>query len=59
MNLALTVVLPLACYSPPPVPAVNAPVMAALMGEPVQPSANADVAAALQALAPLKRRGRR
>ncbi len=26
MNLVLTVVLPLACYSPPPAPAVDAPV---------------------------------
>lgn len=59
MNLALTVVLPLACYSPPPAPLVDAPVLAALRGEPVPSSANTDIAAALQAIAPLKRRPRR
>jgi len=58
VNLALTVILSLACYAPLPAPAVDSPVMAALRNELVPPSANADVAAALPAIALLKRRGR-
>lgn len=56
----LALVAALVCWSPPPAAAVDAPVMAALRGEPVpaNPSAKADVATALQALAPLRRRPR-
>ncbi|SDM68019.1 hypothetical protein SAMN05216360_10393 [Methylobacterium phyllostachyos] len=57
-DLALAAAL--VCWTPPPAPAVDAPVMAALMGEPMpaKGAAKADVAAALQALAPLRRRPR-
>ncbi|ACB80034.1 hypothetical protein Mpop_1871 [Methylorubrum populi BJ001] len=58
MNLTLAVVLPLACWTPPPRPVVDAPVLAALRGEPVPSSGKPDVAAALQAIAPVQRRRR-
>ncbi|UYW28239.1 hypothetical protein OKC48_06885 [Methylorubrum extorquens] len=55
MSPELALVAALYCYAPAPPPAVGAPVMAALRGEPV-PSAKPDVAAALLALAPRRPR---
>ena len=58
MNPKIALVAALYCYAPPPAPAVDAPVMAALRGEPVPAAAaKADVAATLLALTP--RRARR
>ncbi|SFU50559.1 MULTISPECIES: hypothetical protein [unclassified Methylobacterium] len=60
MNLTLAVVLPLACWSPPPRPLVDAPVLSALRGEPMPQSGRPDaVADALAVLSPAKRRPRR
>lgn len=47
----------LACYAAQPAPAVSSPVYRALMGEAVAPApARADVAAAIEAVAPLRHR---
>ncbi|MGU3449798.1 hypothetical protein [Methylobacterium sp. 391_Methyba4] len=57
MNLTFAVVLPLACWSPPPRPLVDAPVLSALRGEPVPQTGRPDaVADALAALSPAQRR---
>ncbi|MCE4222129.1 hypothetical protein HCU64_00045 [Methylobacterium sp. C25] len=51
MNLTLALIVPLACWNPPPRPLVDATVLSALRGEPV-PDAKPDVSAALAALKP-------
>ena len=48
----------LACYAAEPAPVVRSDVYRALLGEPTAAGpAKADVAAAIQAVAPLRRRG--